>query len=252
MSVLLVTGTDTGVGKTLVTTMVAAALCERGVRVGVAKPVETGCPTVDGTLYPEDAVALRGAANDPTPLDAVCPQRFADPLAPVLAARRAGAAIDVAALVAALRARAATADVLLVEGAGGLLVPLTPHATYADLAQSLAARVLVVVGSRLGAINAALLTLEALERRALPIAGYVMSRLASDADPAVATNSALLRELTSVACVGDVPHLPEAGALAAAVRKDGAESDAARGRLARLARAHLDVEAIVGPSLRRT
>ena len=230
MSVVLVTGTDTGSGKTLVTSVVAAALVRRGRRVGVFKPAETGC-----AQHAEDALALAAAAEDPSPLDEICPYRLPEPLAPLLAAERAGVAIDIAALVRCARRRVAAVDVLLVEGAGGLLAPLAPGAGFADLAMRLDARVLVVVGSRLGAINHALLTFEALARRGLATAGYVVNRLAPASDPAVATNEGLLAMLTAVPSLGTLPWLgDEAARLLADLRAGGSVAAAARSRLAAL------------------
>lgn len=244
MSALLVTGTDTGVGKTLVTATVAVALRARGLGVDVAKPVETGCATIDGDLYPEDAATLASAAESAEPIATVCPYRFPDPLAPMLAAARAGATIDVAALVRGLAARAARVELLLMEGAGGLLVPLTAHATWADLTQALDAPVLLVVGSRLGAVNHALLTLEALARRKLRTVGYVVSRIGPDDDPAVATNAALLRELTTAPCLGEIPRLPDAAAVLADLRAGGVAAIRARTRLADIARTHLSLDIV--------
>ena len=245
MSLVLVTGTDTGIGKTVVTSALAAALAARGTRVGVVKPVETGCPRHGDALLPEDATTLAAAAGDGSALDAICPYRLPDPLAPVLAAERAGVAIDVAALAALLRSRAATVDTLLVEGAGGLLVPLTRDTSFADLAARVHARVLVVVGSRLGAINHALLTLTALAARSLPIAGYVINRLGPSDDLAVATNEELLRGLTTVPCLGVVPWAPDAPAVLTRVRSGDARAvAAARARLAELA-ARIDLDAVV-------
>lgn len=244
MSVLLVTGSDTGVGKTLVTAAIAAALSARGLRVGVAKPVETGCARIDGALHAEDAATLAGAAASSEPLDVVCPHRFPDPLAPLLAAARAGATIDVAALVRDLAARAAAHDVLLVEGAGGVLVPITSTTTYAELARALDAPVLLVVGSRLGAINHALLSLEVLAARGLRVVGYVVNRLVADGDLVVDSNTALLRGLTTAPFLGELPHLTDAADVMRAVRSPGPHAAAARERLAALARAHLDLDAL--------
>lgn len=229
MTPLLVTGTDTGIGKTLVTSALAAAVARRGRRVGVMKPVETGCRN-----DPEDALTLAAAAADPSPLSDICPYRLPDPLAPALAAERAGIVIDIAALVAQARARATGVDLLLVEGAGGLLVPLTTATSFADFAALLGARVLVVVGSRLGAINHALLTFAALATRGITLAGYVVNRLGSDDDLAVATNEPLLRRLTTAPGLGTLPFLPEATSLLHAVRSNGPAGGAARTRLADL------------------
>jgi dethiobiotin synthetase len=243
VTIVLVTGTDTGVGKTLVGAAIAAALVARGARLGVAKPCETGCRLVDGALYAEDAVTLAAAADTRDAIELVCPYRFPDPLAPALAATRAGVAIDVAALVRTLAARAAGLDVLLVEGAGGVLVPLTHDTSFADLAHSLDASVLLVVGSRLGAINHALLSLEVLARRHTPVAGYVVNRLAPDGDLAVETNTGLLRSLTTARFLGDFPHLPDAAATLATLRAGGPGAEVARARLARHAQTNLELTA---------
>lgn len=230
MSVVLVTGTDTGIGKTVVTCAVAASLARRGRRVGVMKPAETGCAP-----DAEDAIALRIAAGDPSDLDTVCPYRLPEPLAPLLAAERAGVTIDVDALVERARRRAAATDVLLVEGAGGLLVPLTRGASFADLAARLDARVLVVVGSRLGAINHALLTFEALARRDITTAGYVVNRLGPPDDLAVATNDELLAARATIPCLGTLPWLgDEPARLLADLRAGRPAADVARARLAAL------------------
>src|SRR5262249_45838018 len=148
VSALLVTGTDTGVGKTFVACALAGALRARGLRVAVLKPVETGVAGV-----PDDALRLRAAAGDPAPLDDVCPYRLRAPLAPAVAARLEGTPLDVGRLAALIPRRAAAADVLLVEGAGGLLVPLTAAATTLDLAVRVGLPVLVVGANRLGTIN---------------------------------------------------------------------------------------------------
>ncbi len=252
MSVLLVTGTDTGAGKTLVSAAIVAALARRGARVGVAKPCETGCARVDGRLYPEDAATLVAACGTADDLDLVCPYRFPDPLAPALAAERAGAAIDVAALVRMLTARARDLDLLLVEGAGGLLVPLTRDASFADLADALGAAVLLVVGSRLGAINHALLSLAVLTERRLPTVGYVVDRLAPDRDLAVETNTSLLRSLTDARFLGEVPYLADGSTLLAALRAGGPEAVRARTRLAEHADAHLALAALTSNEARVT
>jgi dethiobiotin synthetase len=236
---LLVTGTDTGAGKTVVTAALAAALVVRGRRVGVVKPAETGCRP-----DPEDARALKAAACDPAPLASICPWSLPEPLAPALAAERAGVSIDVDALVAHIRARAREVDVLLVEGAGGLLVPLTRAASFADLAARLPARVLLVVGSRLGAINHALLTLEVLATRGIAIAGYVVNELGPPDDLAVATNADLLRSLTGARHLGTVPWTADAADLLVALRAAETAADEAWTRLAVLGRT-LDLAALV-------
>jgi dethiobiotin synthetase len=238
VSIVLVSGTDTGAGKTLVTATLAAGLAARQVRIGVAKPVETGCAGPEAT----DAATLRAAAGSDEPLEAICPYRFPEPLAPSLAAERVGATIDLAALVDHLRRRATLYDLLLIEGAGGLLVPLTRTVSFADLARKLGASVLLVVGSRLGAINHALLTLEVLAARGLHTPGYVLSPLVAPGDLAVDTNAALLAASTRVPCLGALPWIADAADLLAGLRSD--DPVPARARLAALAHAHLALDAL--------
>ena len=243
--IVLVTGTDTGIGKTFVTAAIAAALHARGIRVGVAKPVETGCREVAGEPYAEDAATLVAAAGIDAPIGRVCAYRLPDPLAPALAAARAGTRIDVTHVVDVVRALAADAELLLVEGAGGLLVPLTDDHTFADLARAVGATVLVVVGSRLGALNHAVLTFEALAARTLPVAGYVLNRVAPPGDLAADTNAAALASMTTLRCVGELPFVADAAALLATLRESRGAA-AARERFVRLAREHLDLAAITG------
>jgi len=243
---LLVTGTDTGIGKTFATAAIAAALTARGLRVGVAKPVETGCRRVGGELYAEDAATLAAAAHLDVPIEQVCPYRFPDPLAPSLAAARAGATVAVETLRRTFTDAAARADVYLIEGAGGLLVPLTAAFTYADLARALDATVVVVVGSRLGALNHALLTFEALAARGITVCGYVLNRIVPPGDLAADTNAGELARLTTVRGLGELPWVPDAAALLQALREGGEAACRARETLGALAARHLDLTAIAG------
>jgi len=174
VSTLFITGTDTGVGKTFVACALAHALRARGVRVAVMKPIETG---VVGE--PEDALRLRAAAEDPAPLDDICPYRLRAPLAPAVAARLEGVAIDVDRLAGLIVQRAAAADVLLVEGAGGLLVPIRGMTTFAELAARLALPVLIVGANRLGTINHCALTARVAAAAGLTVRGFVLSEPAS-------------------------------------------------------------------------
>jgi len=220
--VLLVTGTDTGVGKTWVSCGVLRGARAAGLRVAARKPAETGCdPDATGRLVGADAVALHAAAGADEPVDAVCPIRLPDPLAPSFAARRAGVTIDVARVVASCRQRVAEVDLLLVEGAGGLLVPIADRFTFADLARELGARLLLVVGARLGAINHALLSLEVATSRGIPVAGFVVNHFSSTRDLATDTLAASLRELTQVPLLAEVGHDADPALLlpAAAVRR---------------------------------
>jgi dethiobiotin synthetase len=214
VSVLFVTGTDTGVGKTFVACALAHGLRARGRRVAVMKPVETG---VDGA--PEDGLRLRAAAGDPAPLDDVCPYRLRAPLAPAVAARLEGVALDVERLVALVARRAAEADVLLVEGAGGLLVPIAGRATWADLAARAGLPLLVVAANRLGTVNHCALTARVAAAAGLTVRAIVLSQASADPDPSAATNADTVRELTGLP-VAAIPHFPSPEAAASALPVD--------------------------------
>jgi dethiobiotin synthetase len=231
---LLITGTDTGIGKTTVASAIAAALGRRGHDIGVIKPVETGCePASDGSLTALDALQLRWAAGRNDAIEIVCPFRLRDPLAPSVAARRAGTELDLADVVRHVRAMIERCELALVEGAGGLLVPLTPSSTFADLARACDLRVLVVVGNRLGAINHARLTLDWARTAKLSVAGYVVNTLSRESDLAAQTNIEVLRELCGPSLgvlpfLGPVPH-----------------TDSERARLASIAEAAIDLDVLL-------
>jgi dethiobiotin synthetase len=204
---LFITGTDTGVGKTLVACGLAAVLRDLGCRVGVMKPAETGCEEKEGKLFPQDAFYLKQASGCEEPLETICPYRFRDPLAPSVAAARQEIAIDVSFLAETYREISSNHDVTIVEGAGGLLVPLLSHYTYADLARFLKLPVVVVAANRLGAINHLLLTLEHASCRGLRVIGYVWNCLDESPSLAAETNRAALIGLTAVSCLGEIPFL---------------------------------------------
>lgn len=202
MSALFVTGTDTGVGKTFVSCAIAAALRARGRSVAVMKPVETGVEDV-----PLDAVRLRAAAADPAPPETICPWRFRAPLAPAAAAALEGVAIDVERMVALARERMQAAEWLLVEGAGGLLVPVAGRTTWLDLVRRLDLPLLVVAANRLGTINHAALTARVARDAGIRVAGFVLSQPTAETDASAATNAGLIGDLTGMRCLGVLPHL---------------------------------------------
>lgn len=202
---LFITGTDTEVGKTFVAASLAASLRERGYRVGIMKPAETGCPEKDGSLIPQDALRLKEASGSAAPIEKICPYRFAEPLAPSIAAERAGRKIDVDLLLATYGEIAAEHDITLVEGAGGLMVPLLPSYSYADFARLLKLPLLVVAANRLGVINHLLLTLEHAACEGLTVFGYVLNRVTVEASLAADTNREVLFAATAVPCLGELP-----------------------------------------------
>jgi dethiobiotin synthetase len=207
VSGLFVTGTDTGCGKTAVACALARAAREAGLRVRVLKPVETGCDVApDGRLLPHDAALLAGAAGDDAPLARICPYPFRLPAAPEVAAEREGVAIDVGRVEKAYVEATSDADLVLVEGAGGLRVPLRSDFDMADLALRLDLPLLVVCRARLGTLNHTLLTLEAAERRGLRVAGVVVSHTEPDLSPADRSNLDRLLAHLPAPCLGELAH----------------------------------------------
>lgn len=205
---LLVTGTDTGVGKTLIAGGLAGALRRRGHRVGNMKPAESGCPEVAGELIPEDALFVKEMAGCESRLEAVCPYRFREPLAPFVAAGREGVEIDPQRIVSSFEEIRAAHDATLVEGVGGFLVPIARDFCVADLAVRLGLPLLVVGRLGLGTLNHTLLTLEAAARRGLRVLGVVLNAAAPPESIAEATNPGVLQSLTDVPLLGVFPHLP--------------------------------------------
>ena len=209
MTGLFITGTDTGVGKTFVTRGIAGALKQRGVHVGVMKPIETGCGP-SNQRSPKDAAALASAAGSKLDLARICPYQFEAPLAPDVAARQENTTVDPQLILAGYHEIASGHDITLVEGAGGLLVPIVDRYTMADLAHDLGVPLLVVVDSKLGAINHTLLTLETAASRGLEVRGYVLNHTSDRADIASKTNAELLGRSTDVACLGTIEWNPAA------------------------------------------
>ncbi len=205
---LFVTGTDTGVGKTEVACALVAGWRARGLDVGVMKPAQSGVE--DGE--PTDADRLRDAAGGADPLALVCPYSLRAPLAPAVAARLEGVEISLAHLVACAGELARRHQALLVEGAGGLLVPLTESHTYADLAAALGLPVLLVARAGLGTVNHAALTCEALRARGLAVAGVVLNRATAAADPSEPHNAGEIERLTGVRVIASLPFEPDPAA----------------------------------------
>jgi dethiobiotin synthetase len=202
---VFVTGTDTGVGKTLIACALLHRLRARGLRALGMKPVAAGVePTPQGPANP-DVVALRRASSWAAPLNQVNPYCFEPPVAPHLAAQEAGVRIEIAPIRRAFDALRATADAIVVEGVGGFLVPLNDREDAADLAVALALPVVLVVGMRLGCLNHALLTQQAVAARSLRLCGWI----ANSIDPHMARfeqNLQALRERVAAPLLGVIPN----------------------------------------------
>jgi dethiobiotin synthetase len=213
---VFVAGTDTGVGKTLVAAALLHAAAARGLRCAGVKPVAAGCEWRDGHWVNEDALLLQAAATLPLDYAEVNPVALPPAIAPHIAAAQAGLALEVTTLVAAVeRVRTRGPDLLVVEGAGGWLVPLSARETMADLAACLGLPVVLVVGLRLGCLNHALLTARAIAAAGLPLAGWVGNTLDPEM-PVREENLATLRALLPAPCLGVIPDLGRAAAPASA------------------------------------
>jgi dethiobiotin synthetase len=203
---LFVTGTDTGVGKTEVAVALVVGARARGRDVGAMKPAQSGVE--DG--QPTDADRLREAAGAGDPVELVCPYSLREPLAPGVAARLEGVEISLPHLLACAADLSRRHESIVVEGAGGLLVPLTGRETYADLAVALGMPVLVVARAGLGTVNHTALTCEALRARGLELAGVVLNRASAATDPSEPHNAAEIERLTGARVIASLAHQPDA------------------------------------------
>ena len=204
MTACFVVGTDTGVGKTHVSCALLQALAQHHRRVVGMKPVAAGVVPWGEGWASEDSIALRAASTIAVPPELDTPVLLPDPLSPHIAAARAGVQIDIAAIVQAYQALAAQADAVVVEGAGGFHVPLSPTETGADLAVALNLPMVLVVGLRLGCLNHALLTAEAIAARGLTLAGWVANRVDPDM-LAPEENIAWLQQRLGASPLADIP-----------------------------------------------
>lgn len=204
---IFITGTDTNVGKTFFACGLARLLRESGYRVGVMKPAETGCDLGEGKIVAQDAAALKEASGCSLPLEQICPYQLREPLAPSVAAGREGVRIDIDRLMDIYSEIATGHDITIVEGAGGLLVPLLPSYTYADFARALQIPTIVVAANKLGMINHLLLTLEHASCRGLVVLGYVLNRIEGRPSVAAETNRETLVSLTGACCMGEIPYI---------------------------------------------
>lgn len=201
---LFITGTDTGVGKTLVAAAITRYYSRRGLKIGVMKPCETG---VTDVLHPgEDASLLRWAAESRDDDQEIAPYRLRDPLAPALAAKREGVIIDPGRIVNSFEKIRAGKDLVVVEGAGGLMVPLRGGYLVADLIRELKLPLLVVSRATLGTINHTLLTIFAARSMELPLAGFMINRMPSH--PGIAEQAAP-HELAALASADLLGVFPE-------------------------------------------
>lgn len=206
---IFITGTDTGVGKTLVAGGIAAVVKGRGVDVGVMKPVETGCLWRDGRLAAQDALFLKEMAECRDEIDLINPYAFEEPLTPALAAERAGKEIDLAHLKLAFKTLMSRHELVLVEGAGGLLSPLWRDLAMADLARELGLSLLIISRGSLGTINHTLLALYYARKERMAVLGVVINHTSPQQGLAGSLNAEALQRWGKAPVLGEVPYVAD-------------------------------------------
>jgi dethiobiotin synthetase len=210
---LFVTGTDTGVGKTVVARLIVRCLVASGVRVAVMKPVAAGSVMTAQGPRNEDALGLIAESNVDLPYETVNPYCLDAPIAPHLAARDLGITVELPRIQASFRTLAAAADYVIVEGAGGWFAPLNDTEFVADLAVALNLPVLLVVGLRLGCLNHALLTVAAVRQRCVRLAGWIGNQIEPDF-ARMNENLLTLEQHLGMPPIATVAHAPAAPVLA--------------------------------------
>ena len=206
---VFVTGTDTEVGKSVVAGGLALAFRERGIDVGVMKPAVTGCRTHRGQRISEDVdflVKASGSEDDPR---LICPYMLRDPLAPEVAAKREGARIDIRTIKSAFKRLNEKHEALIVEGAGGLFVPIKQNCLMIDLIAAMAVPIVIVARPGLGTINHTLLSCEAARARNIGIGGVIINNYPQKPSTAERTNPDMIRRYARAPLLGVVPHLPD-------------------------------------------
>lgn len=215
MTALFVTGTDTEIGKTLVSAALVHLLAQRGLRVAAMKPIAAGATWQDGAWHNDDADMLAASVSVHLPQALTTPYLFQTPAAPHVAAALEKKVIDPAHILQCFAQVREQAEAVVVEGVGGFRVPLTDAFDTADLAQQFALPVVLVVGLRLGCISQALLTLEAIQSRGLSVVGWVANTV--DADMGFVTeNIDALRARMDAPLLGHIPRLASPSAKSAA------------------------------------
>lgn len=209
---VFITGTDTGVGKTLVSCALIHAFKSRDLKVAGMKPVASGSEPTPQGLRNDDALALQRTANVPAEYETINPYCFSPAIAPHLAARQAGVAIELSTLRRAYLQLSTQAEVVVVEGAGGWRVPLEPSGYLSDFAEVLQLDVILVVGLRLGCINHAVLTAEAIRAGRCRLVGWVGNVIDPEFQP-LQDNLATLAERLAARCLGVLPYVPNPDSL---------------------------------------
>jgi len=206
---VFIIGTDTGVGKTVVAAGLALCLRDRGIKVGVMKPVATGCMTSDKKLYSPDAIYLFEAAENEYPLLSN-PIRFRNPLAPHIASQIEKTPVDLRKILWAYHEICQLYDFIIVEGIGGLLVPFANNYFVADLIKEFDLPVIIVARGNLGTVNHTLLTVQAAVNKGLNVLGIILNGMPqANLSMAEVTNPRVIQDLTGLPILGILPHLTD-------------------------------------------
>jgi dethiobiotin synthetase len=204
---VFITGTDTGVGKTIIAAGLVAALKDRGIDVGVMKPLESGAPSFGSAPIPQDALYLKEIAGVHDDLNLINSYCFQDPLAPGVAAEREGVEVDLQRIERMYEELKGRHQFMVVEGAGGLLVPIAQGVFLPDLIKLLGLPLILVARSSLGTINHTLLSLYYCQQEGLEVKGVIMSKSMPEADPSEASNAQVIAECSAVPLLGTLPYL---------------------------------------------
>jgi dethiobiotin synthetase len=207
---IFITGTDTGVGKTFVAVGLIKILRKTGYMVCPMKPVETGCGFQKGKAVPEDSLKLIRSAQVDDTLDMINPYRFRHPLAPAVAAGLGGTAIRKKKIFSAYGKLSKKYDIMIVEGAGGIMVPLYKKYFFLDLIKDLSLPILIVSRPGLGTINHTMLTIEAARNRGIDIIGVIINHSVNmKRGVSEKTNPGVIEKLTDIPILGIVPHMED-------------------------------------------
>ncbi len=233
---LFITGTDTGVGKTVVTGGLARILKNQGITPGVMKPVETGCKKQKGRRIPRDGSFLKFMAGAGEPLEEIVPYRLLAPLAPYVAAEKEKINLEIPKIHRLYRQISSRYSVTLVEGAGGILVPVTRKHFMIDIIAKLNLPVLLVSRLGLGTLNHTLLTLACLKQRQIPVIGIILNDSDDCRDQAAHSNPSILQQLSPVPVLGIIPY------------DKGLQPSRAKGRqIAESVARHITLEKLLSP-----
>src|SRR4030042_810384 len=231
---IFIIGTDTAVGKTLIAAGLVAALQDQGIDVGVMKPLESGAPSFKSSPIPRDALYLKEIAGVHDDLDLINPYCFQAPLAPGVAAEQEGVEVDLQRIKGMYEKLKERHQFMVVEGAGGLLVPIAQGVLLPELIKLLDLPLLLVARSSLGTINHTLLSLYYCQQEGLEVKGVIMSKSIAEADPSEASNAQVIAECSAVPFLGTFPYL-----------RDYAEVKGNRVFLTQIFTEHMDMEKLL-------